>query len=84
MTPIERITLESLQYLLWVHKPRSDMSEEKRDKLMVDNHLLLHPIGTNENCCDMDEGERCKECMVLHSPENCPNKKNAKRGKNDK
>jgi hypothetical protein len=55
MRPIEKAILESLQYLLWTHQPRSERSEEKRDKLMVDNHLLLNPIQEEEPCCEMPE-----------------------------
>ena len=55
MNEIERQTLESLNYLLWVHNPRSDKSEEIRDKIMVKNHLLLNPISLDEeDCCGMD------------------------------
>ena len=39
-----KLILESLGYLLWVHQPRSERSEEMRDKLQVDIHLLLNPI----------------------------------------
>ena len=39
-----KLILESLKYLLWVHQPRSGRSEEMRDKLLVDIHLVLNPI----------------------------------------
>lgn len=54
MTPIEKQILESIQFLLWRHQPRSEMSEERRDKLMVKNHLLLNPTK-EEDCCKMPE-----------------------------
>ena len=57
MTPTEKQILESLQYLLWTHEPRSEMSGERRDSLMVENHLLLNPITKEEPCCEMPEEE---------------------------
>ena len=40
----QRLVLETLGYLLWVHQPRSKKSEEKRDNLQVKIHLALNPI----------------------------------------
>ena len=39
-----KLILKALEYLLWVHQPRSDKSEDIRNKLQVDIHLILNPI----------------------------------------
>ena len=39
-----KLILKALEYLLWVHQPKSEISEEMRDKLQVDIHLILNPI----------------------------------------
>ena len=57
MRPIERATLESLQFLVSMHKPESEIYQDKQAKIMSTNYLLLNPIQEEEPCCEMPERE---------------------------
>ncbi|KKN40770.1 hypothetical protein LCGC14_0729860 [marine sediment metagenome] len=54
----EKLIMKALNYLLWVHQPRSDRSEEDRDKLMVDLQLAINPIEKIPYSKSIEEKER--------------------------
>lgn len=57
MTPIEKATLESLQFLISMKKPNSEQYQTRQAEIMTTNHLLLYPITEEETCCEMPEEE---------------------------
>ncbi len=72
----EKLIMKALNYLLWVHHPRSDRSEEDRDKLIVDLQLAINPIENVPYEASLKEGDWRKP-FVRH-PEKEEDKESAK------
>jgi len=53
MNEIEKATLKSLQFLVSMHKPKSERYIDTQIDIMTKNHLLLNPIQEEEPCCEM-------------------------------
>lgn len=54
----EKLILRALNYLLWVHQPRSDISGQFKDELMVDLTLAINPINNERVSEDLPKEER--------------------------
>ena len=61
----EKLIMKALNYLLWVHQPRSDRSEEDRDKLMVDLQLAINPIEYVPYAESLEDNRICPDCKGL-------------------
>ena len=83
----KRLILESLREILClIGEPYQNNSfvRERLDNLTIRINQTLNP-KEEPSLTDKTKNalSKCDKCLVLHSPQNCPNKQDALRGKRE-